>query len=413
VAITSRFGLTLGSALTDHDKALIDAVLSAIELHDHTGGTRLSDPSGPPVGVMETTGGSLPAGATYYYRLSYVDKFGLETAATVEAAFTTPGPAAVPSTPTAAVIDGGLLSVGVYYYGLSAVDVDGNQTMISIPATATITTNNSSVNVTGRTFSAGTASYNVWRQGPRTSTFVKIGEITDPTVVFLDNGYVPDDPLSCDPTAIPPAGNTTNATSLITFTPADPIIVAADGGPIKAWRLYRSTTSGSYPVNSLLTEVNTTVNQDGTGGLLLDFTDDGTTALLAGQPKEVSETLNPSKQIVAGSSAAGGATILPPSPDGTLFRLIVADDGSLVTRVSPGGYYSANAGALVLRSTPSSVQWKLTITNDGQLVTDQALAVVGDTLYPYGDGPDLPSPDPTVHYKLGVLDDGTLTTTQV
>jgi hypothetical protein len=67
----------------------------------------------------------------------------------------------------------------------------------------------------------------------------------------------------------------------------------------------------------------------------------------------------------------------------------------------------------VLRSSPSSVQFAVTVTNDGQLVTTQALAGAGDTLYPYGDGPDLPSPDPTIHYKLGVLDDGTLTTTQV
>jgi hypothetical protein len=413
VAITSRFGLTLGGALTDHDKSLIDAVLAAIELHNHTGGTRLADPTGPPVGVMDVSGGSLPAGATYYYRLSYVDQFGLETAASTEAAFTTPSPAAVPANPTVTVIDGGLLSVGVYYYGLSAVDVDGNQTMIGVPSTATITTNNSSVNLTGRTFDAGTASYNVWRQGPRTSTFVRIGEITDPTQVFLDNGYVPDDPLSCDPTAIPPSTNATNATSLITFTPADPILVAAEGGPVKAWRLYRTTTSGAYPVNSLITEVNTTVNADGSGGLILDFTDDGTSAPLSGRPKDISETLNPSAQIVAGSSAGGGATILPPSPNGTLYRLITADDGALVTRTSPGGYYPPNTGALVLRSNPGSIQWQVGVSNDGQLTTTQAVAVVGDTLYPYGDGPDLPSPDPTIHYKLGVLDDGTLTTTQV
>jgi len=412
VASTSRFSLTLGGNLSDHDKQLIDRVLAALELHDHSGGTKLADPSTTPTGVLSTSGGHLPAGTTYYYRVSYIDQFGLETAATEEIAFTTPLPLDVPATPTVTVDStSGLLTVGVFYYSLSAVDADGNQTGLSVPATATVISGNSTVNITARTLPDGAVKYNVWRQGPRSSSYTMIGEITDPTVVFQDNGFVPDDPLACDPTTLPPAVNQTNATSMVTFAPPDPDIVGAEGGPVKAWRVYRASASGSYSVNSLLGEVNTTVNQDGTGGLLLYFIDDGTLIPLAGQPRELSETLAPSKQIIGGGGG-NDALIFPANTDGSHYRLVCADDGTLVTRLSPGGYYDPERGNVYLFSS-GSVSYRLQVDDDGLLYTTAAVAGATDTVYPAGRGPDLPSPDPLISYKLGVADDGSLLTTEV
>lgn len=412
MASTARFGLTLGANLSDHDKALIDSVLSALELHDHKGGTRLDDPSGPPAGVLSTTGGHLPAGQTFYYRLSYIDQFGLETAASEEVSFTTPTPLDAPAVPTTVVDNAsGLLSVGVYYYALSLVDADGNQTGLSTAATTTVVTGNAEVTIGVRPLPDGAVKYQVWRQGPRSSSYTMIGEITDVDTPFIDNGYVPDDPLACDPSTLPPAFNQTNATSMVTFSPADVDLVSAEGGPIKAWRLYRATVSGTYGVNSLIGEVNTTVNEDGTGGLVLSFIDDGTLIPLTGQPKNQSETLHPSVQIVGGGGG-NGAVVFPPNTDGTHWRLIAADDGSLAVRLSPGGYYDPDRGNLYLFS-PGSATYRVQVTDDGTLYTTAAAPGAGDTVYPVGQGPDLPGPDPTVSWKLGVANDGSLLTTEV
>src|SRR4051794_36955522 len=107
---TARFGLTLGDSLSDHDKAVIDAVLAALELHDHRGGERLLDPSGPLVGVLSDTGGALAAGVTYFYRLSYIDRFGLETAGSAEISLTTIAGLSSPSSPLLTPVPGGTLA---------------------------------------------------------------------------------------------------------------------------------------------------------------------------------------------------------------------------------------------------------------------------------------------------------------
>lgn len=406
---TARFGLTLGDVLSTHDKQVIDTVLAALETHDHKGGSRVLDPTAAPTGVLSLVDGRLAAGVTYYYRHSYVDRYGLETAASAEVAFTTPGPISAPAQPTVSTLGGGTLGPGTSYYALSAVDAAGDETALSNPSIITITTQ-FTVRVSGRTFQPGVTAYNVWRQGPRSTGFTKIGQITDATQPFLDTGAVADDPCACDPTNLPPAINLTNATSNVTLTVADPLIVGADPSKVKSWRIYRATQSGVYGPNSLLNEVTETLNSDGTGGLVTTYVDDGTLAPGAGRPQEVSQTLIPSVKIVGGG---GGGAVLFSTSGVTSYRLVTSADGSLVTRVSPGGRPDPSFGDIYLISDPGGTSYKLVIDDYGTLTTTAAVAGAGDSVYLAGQGPLLPSPDPTISYQLGVADDGSLTTVEV
>lgn len=404
---TSRFGLTLGDILSDHDKSLLDAVLAAFELHDHTGGNQLADPTGPPTGTLSSTGGSLPAGVTYYYRLAYIDRYGLETAASNEVAFTTASPVPAPAVPTLVTSAGGSLNSGVYYYALTGVDANGNETALSTPATVTIIADSSTVTVTGRTpFLNSATGYNVWRKGPRTSAFSLVGSITDATTgVFTDNGAIADDPYIVDPTRIAPTVNRTNATGMVTLAPADPTLTGITAGPVKAWRLYRTTTSGTYPNNSLLAEVSTSVNIDGTGGLLPSFIDDGTTSLAVGKPQEYSQTLHPSVKIAAG---AGNSAITLASAT-YKWRLYASLDGTLTTEKSAA---LVGSGNLYLGS-PLGSQYQVTVNDAGALSTAVSSPVAGDTLYLDGSGPLLPTSSGVIDYRLGVTDAGVLTSTAI
>ena len=81
-------------------------------------------------------------------------------------------------------------------------------------------------------------------------------------------------------------------------------LVNVDVGPIKRWRVYRTTQSGTYAPASMIGEVNSTLNSDGSGGLVLTFTDVGGGGL-PGKPRNVSQCLAPSVKIVTAGGGSG------------------------------------------------------------------------------------------------------------
>ncbi len=409
---TGRFNLTLGDALTDHDKAVIDAVLAAFETHQHKGGDRLPDPTGPLAGVLATTGGALAAGTSFFYRVSYLDRFGLETAASAEVIFTTPGGLVAPDAPALAVVAGGNLAMGTTYYALSAVDAAGNETVLSDPRLIAITDKNT-VNLTPPPFAdVSIVKYNVWRQGARSTGFTKIGSITDTSIDFVDSGGVPDDPCACDPTNLPPVQNRTNATSKVTFTVPDPALLLTD---VLAWRIYRATSSGAYGRSSLLQEITTTVNSDGTGGLVTTFVDDGTFPLMVGSPLDRSETLTPTVLIKGGG---GGSyvenPILTDNSGQNVYRVDV-ENGVLITyasfertRFGAGTYYPIGGGPCF--AMPGAVL-RLTVDSQGVLVLDTAVVdQARDKVYEYGFGPRIVAPQ-GLKYDLTIDAGGALVLT--
>jgi hypothetical protein len=312
---------------------------------------------------------------------------------------------ASPAVPAASTATGGALLSGVYYYALSAVDAAGNQTVLSTPAIVTIIADNSTVNVTGRApFTSGAVAYNVWRQGPRTASFSLIGQITDPTVAFADAGAVADDPYLIDPTRLPPTINTTSATSMVTLGPADLALTSINHGPVRAWRIYRSTVSGTYAASSLLAEIATTVNIDGTGGLVPTYIDDGSAALVTGRPQETSQTLHPSIKI-----GLAGTTPITLSSTSYTWRL-TATAGGVATLTNSSGAVSNGS---VFLASPTGTWYQLVADDSGTLTTTAATPGIGDTAYLSNDYPLLPTTDATVDYRLAVGDDGSLTLTEI
>lgn len=404
---TVRFGLTLDDELSDNDKRVVDAVLASLEIHDHEGGERLDDPGAAPDLVLDATSGSLLGGTTYYYRIAYRDRFGLETAASAESSITTPAQVDSPAAPAVETVAGGALLAGPTYYALSAVTAAG-ETALSSPALITISDWNT-VNVTGTDpfYDPAITAYNVWRQGPMSAGFTKIGQITDPSVVFVDDGSVPDDLCACDPVNLPPALNLTSSTNQVTVSVpvADQSLLAEDG-LATSWVVYRSTSSGVYDTSSMVAQVTATVNVDGTGGVVVSFIDDGTTAPLVGAPLDNSQTLLPSRAIAGGGGGIGAGALQLRSTDATTMWALSADpDGSLVTDPSD---VPLAAGDIFLVDS-GNVRWKLTVDPDGSLVTTAGTPTVDDTVML--DGVLLATYDATLAYLLTVETDGSLTAT--
>lgn len=335
--LTSRFGLHkygggLGGSLTDDGQAfsardpdIVDAILKAFENHIHDGGARLGDPSEAPSLSLATTGGSLAANTTYYYVVSFIDQFGLETVCSSEVFASTPGTVDKPGAPVVVTETGGTLATGVYYYGLTAIS-GGNETSLG-PVTPVTITDQHTVDITFPVFPTGADHISIWRQGPTETYFSRIDTVDLSSDTYTDTGSIAADPLAYDPSHQPPTTNLTNATSVITVTAPDATTVAADPSLVKAWRIYRTTVSGSYSAQSLLAEVRTTVNMDGTGGLVTTFADNGAVSLTTGTPLSISQTLTPTKAISV-AAIADVVADLPPAgqyQDGTLAITSVDD----------------------------------------------------------------------------------------
>lgn len=363
---TVRFGLTLGSNLTDHDKQVIDAILAAYEVHDHRNGanSRLTDPTAVPTATLDSTQGALLGGTTYYYRVAYRDQFGLETAASGEVSVTTPSAIAPPSAPAVTTVTGGTLGAGPTYYALSAVTANG-ETPLSTPTLISISDFNT-VDVEGTNPFPDPAitSYNVWRQGPRASGFTKIGSITNPAVAFVDDGSVPDDQCACDPANLPPSVNLTSSTNQATLTlaTADQPLFAA-GALGHSWVVYRSTTSGVYPANSLVAQVTA---DDGMGGIVTSYIDDGLTQPSAGQPLDNSQTLTPSRPLAVTKSVSANTTA-------SIGDIVLADaTTSALTITLPG---AVNGAVVNVKKVDGSVH-AVTIAPPTGTIDGQATFVI-------------------------------------
>lgn len=403
-----------GSAFTAKDPVVLDKLIKALAGHAHIAESRLDDPSEAPAVALATTGGGLAAGTTFYYVVSWVDRFGLETAASAEISVTTQGALDKPSAPIMITNSGGTLPVGSYYYALTALAGD---TETPLGPTAIITVSDfKTVNITFPPLPDGATTFSVWRQGPRESAYSRIVATIDPVAnpTFNDDGTILADPQAYDPTHQAPTANTTNATNAVTITTPEASFVSTDPSSVKAWRIYRTTTSGAYPASSLVTEVRTTVNADGTGGLVTTFVDTGLQALASGAPLNTSQTFLPPGEIstikvdtianlpdagqyqdgvlavattdkklsfaLAGAwvtLGGGGVTVVNNAaslPDPTQF-----EDGSLAVtesdkvlyvclshawQASSGSGSGGSANSVILTS-PDNSAWALSVDNDG------------------------------------------------
>ena len=416
----SHFGLGVDGSFTENggkhtgrDRRVIDRILAAFEGHRHEGGQRLLDPEDPPTLTLDTTQGALRAGTTYYYRTSFIDQYGLETAASGETAVATFAPVSEPGPPSLNAISGGSLDDGLYYYAFTGWS-EGNETILSTPQAISISDWKTVEVFVASTLSAGTDQVSVWRQGPLESGFtrlvtVPIGEDDHPEEpgdalhpLFVDDGSIPSDPCPCDPLQQPPTQNLTNATNAVE--------VEVPPLPERAfrWRIYRTRQSGVYNAASLVAEVVETDEPEG-GALVTTYLDLGE-PLSPGQPLEASQTLTPSRLM--GDGAAGGSgRIFLTAPDLSIWILMATLDGSLETR--PLGITSDVAlPTPVLEDTGGNL-WRVVWGAGGVLTTEDANAEAGsssDLRFEPNQGPFIHTSDPAVVWRLNVSVGGVLIT---
>lgn len=415
-ARTPRFGLNYfgggipgslseqGGKFTNIDRLLIDRVLSALEFHDHGGGERLDDPTGTPSVDLQVGGGTLAGGVTYYYKVSYIDQFGLETAASDEVSVVMPSKVSIPTNPGLNAISGGTLDEGPHLYGVTAHDASG-ETPLSQVSSVTVS-DWKTVEVTP-TMPTGATEISIWRQGPFDAGFTRLTTQSD-TSMFVDDGSIQPDPLACDPDKAPPSSNTTGSSGAVTVTAPTGDLVQPTLA--RRWRIYRTTTSGAYDAESLLAEVTATEAEDATQ-LVQEFLDDGTVTLATGMPLQSSTTLQPSEAI-SGGGGASGATVLLRSVGGVVWRLTATRGGSIETRLMPvptgAEEFFADEGIGLHDDT--GALWRVTVTDAGQVVTTSVTDIPGEVDYEFGRGPELATVDGAVSWGLGIQDDGTLTT---
>lgn len=314
-ADTPNFGLSrvgAGETLSkdgykplDADRITLDAILHALELHTHDGTARLAD---PPDGVepdvtVSTVGGQLPADTTFYYAVSLLDRWGLETAVSTEAEVTTPSGLTVDGAPgVTAATDGGSLTPGTYTYVYTYVSEAGGETDPSPTGSARVITGTTNSCLVDLPDLPETALYaNVYRSRDGQSQFFYAGQHDGTTDVWTDAGE------TMDYTIVAPRVNTTGSTCSATISVASWDASIWDSAI--GWRVYRATAPGAYTGTSLVHEVVETESEESTV-LRKTWVDDGD-ELQPGTPRGVSATISGGVGVDGVSGGTTGSTATP------------------------------------------------------------------------------------------------------
>ncbi len=289
-----------GAKFTGADRILLDRMLHALaSSHRHLREYQsISDP-GTPTAVVDDDGG-LPAGATYFYVVTYVDEDGLESLPSDEVQVSTPVAIPPPDAPLLSDEDdtgtpfGGALTPGLYFYALTALH-DDEESILGPQVSITLIDDGSSVEVTLPDPPATGVEAQVWRMAANDAGWTRIGVVPFATAgTFLDAGTTPSNPNADDPTQSPPATNSGQDVYSVTVTLAAPDQVLASDRQIAAWRVYRTETSGAWPASSLVAHVVDTTDPSGSNdpsyGLVTQFRDDGD-VLLDGLPPTTSQAM--------------------------------------------------------------------------------------------------------------------------
>jgi hypothetical protein len=328
---TTHFGFTRigagdprsknGWSADDLDKIKLDNLIFAALTHTHNGAPALGDPTDPPTFAVVPTGGHLPAATTFYYRCSFVDEHGLETAAGPEGSVTTPNPVAPPTAPAATPLaTSGTITPGIYAYLISYTDAYGGETTPSPINNVQVTSGTTNqIRLDLPTMPTGITGYNIYRSRPGQSAFYYVASTT--SAQWYDTGIVEDQTITA------PTVNSTNAANSIQVTiPLGFIPLGCT-----SWKIYRATTSGGYDGNSLVHDV-TEGATDTSVIPVATWTDTGD-VLLAGFPQNMSSTV-PSGAVIDLSNVQGslGLSVLPRGAQClTAFQPGVPTNGQVVT----------------------------------------------------------------------------------
>lgn len=367
----SKFGSLLGGAITDdaskfsaRDPDTIDALFSAYETHSHSGKARLADPSGGPTLALFNTGGSFPVGARIYYRASYLDEHGLETAASPEVSVQIQTGNIIPGGPLVQAIAGGTLPFGTYGYALTASNTDASGETPPGPVSL-ITIDNSStpyaqsvqiIPPQQNINDASAITYQVYRQAPGSTAYLRIGTIPKGSVGGLTDTGLP------ALTGTPPNLTATTVPNSVQVTVPDP------ERAFSGWRLYSTFVPGVYSGQNLVAEVRETVNPDGTGGIVTSWIDTGGNRLY-GMPLDSSQTVGSPPAVLA--SAIVGSAQPDASQYGNGMLWVDTDTNPPTVSVLENGQWLSTGP-----SAPSKTGLDIYVGNATQPQTFTATAIV-------------------------------------
>lgn len=294
------------------DRDLIDSILQTLMTHDHQstaiGGGAIPGPL--PTSYLELevldTGGILLAGRDYYYKFSYLDANGNETEA---------GPAVLASTPDllltpgpqvlATATTGGSLAPGTYKYALAYYQNAGGVTTAPNLSTVIVPTGTATnvVTIPLPPLPDGADGWKIYRKSPGDIEYWLLDTVASGPTEYEDDGSI-----SPDCTQKRPLSNTTNSTnSIVVDLPASELPLDTR---IVSWRIYRTTSAGSYSANSLVATVVETTTEGG-ADLVTTYTDIGG-ALNLGIPLEQTAVPQPPPQLDAGAIFSLLGDPLPP-----------------------------------------------------------------------------------------------------
>ncbi len=256
------------------DRDLIDAVLQSFSTHNHQAvSSNILD--GPPTGIflvptLITNLGALQAGRDYYYKFSYLDANGNETAASSAILASTPDATVPPESQILATADtGGSLLAGTYKYALGFYQDAGGLTTAPNLSTIVVPTGTSTNTITIPLplVPDGIDGWNIYRKGPGDLEYWLLISVADGPTEYVDDGSV-----NPDCTKRRPAANTTNSTNSVQLDL--PVSELPLDTQVVSWRLYRTSSAGSYSANSLVATVVETTTEGG-ADLVTTFTDAG------------------------------------------------------------------------------------------------------------------------------------------
>lgn len=235
----------------------LDSILYGLVQHTHDGAAAIANPTGTLLLSTSNSGGYLASDTTYYFVVTYIDSLGRETAASSVVSETTGEGISTPDTPTIdddatptdiqPAVDG--LVGGEYWYKISYKKGTG-ETLPSLPVYVHIP-NDDKYECTIHFYSLATVDNGadtivVYRKIGTSGSYVKLAEITNTATNYYtdDNTGIP----TCD--VRPRTVSTINNAHSITIDWSDLDYTIAD-----KVRIYATTTNGTYPTNSLITEV--------------------------------------------------------------------------------------------------------------------------------------------------------------
>lgn len=348
-------------AAVDYNWELVSRLIKTVEQHTHDGANTIKHPGydydndAPENTVFQpdtafsitedpTETGIISAGSTIGVRLAYQDNLGLETEATVEQEFTTelgaqrPDPVALVSVDTLAspTEEEPGIPGGTYIYAITLGKATGETSLSDVLAVSIPFSGLSTVTVelpgTIEDFEAdGVDQINVYRSTGLSSTFQKVGEITDPAQLqFTDSNFItPENQYVQPPTTSTYAGSGALKIDWSDIT-----------HPVEAKRLlvYVTPEGGLWATDHLLATVDLTV--EAPDEFVIYY---GSESLDSGWPKNNSEIVYGAQKINLSTEATGGLALTATSDfNGQLSNNFRVGGAPTVTKANGMIWYDSN-----------------------------------------------------------------------